>query len=134
MAINLSYPKPKKVYSKFVSLGVADSSTEKCVLPKGAIIVDVNCTQTVAATTNASTWLLGWAADTDGVLNAFASATTSVGSVKPGTKMGSGWFTQLTADRSIISTCTPGASDTTSVVVVEIRYIVTPGQGETHLT
>jgi hypothetical protein len=133
MAVNLSYPKPQKTYSKFVSLGVADSSTEKCWLPKGAVIVDVNCTQTVAATTNPSTWLVGWSADTDGVLNAFASATTSVGNVKAATKMGSGWFSKLTADQKIISTCTPGASDTTSVVVLEIRYIV-PGPGETHLS
>jgi hypothetical protein len=108
---------------------VADSSTEKCVLPKGCIIVDANCTQTAAATTNPSTWLLGWTADTDGVLNAFASATTSVGQVKAGTKIGSGLWVPLTADQKIISTCTPGASDTTSKVVVEIRYFM-PGPGE----
>ncbi len=133
MPVNLSYPKPKKIFSKFVSLGVADSSTEKCVLPKGAVIVDVNCNQTADATTNASTWLLGWSAATGGILNAFASATTKVGSVKAGVKAGSGWYAPLTADQKIISTCTAGVSDTTSVVVVEIRYCI-PGPGETHLS
>ena len=125
----LSYPKPRDVLTKIVTLGVADSSTEKCVLPKGAIVTEVVCNQTVAATTDASSWLLGWSGNTNGLLNAFASATTAVGQVHPGTTIGDGLFTPLTADQSIISTCTVGSGDTTSVVYVMIKYFV-PGPGE----
>ena len=133
MPINQSYPKPQEVYSKFFTLGVGDSSTEKCALPKGATVVDVNCTQTANATTTASTWVVGWAGATGAVLNAFASSTTSVGSVKPGTKMGTGWFSKLTADQKVIATCSVGSGDTTSVVVVELRYVMV-GPGETYLS
>jgi hypothetical protein len=126
----LSYPKPRDVLTKVVTLGVADSSTEKCVLPKSAIVIEVVCNQTVAATSAASSWLLGWSGNTNGLLNAFASATTAVGQVHPGTTIGDGLFTPLTADQSIISTCTAGSGDTTSVVYVMIKYFV-PGPGET---
>jgi hypothetical protein len=131
--MSLSYPKPRDILTKVVQLGVSDSSTEKCVLPKDAVVVEVVCNQTVAATTNPSTWLLGWSADTDGLLNAFASATTKVGQVHPGTTIGSGLFTPLTTDQKIISTCTAGVSDTTSVVYVLIKYFVR-GPGETALS
>lgn len=130
MAVNLSYPKPRDLLTKVVQLGVADSSTEKCVLPKDAVVVEVVCNQTVNATTNASTWVLGWSGTTAALLNGFASATTKVGQVHPGVKIGSEIFTKLDSDKIIISTCTPGVSDTTSVVYAVIKYFV-PGPGET---
>jgi hypothetical protein len=130
MAITLSYPKPRDLLTKVVVLNVSDSSTEKCVLPKDAIITDVICNQTANATTNASTWVLGWSGTTGAILNAFASATTKVGQVHPGVKIGDSVLTKLDSDKTVISTCTPGASDTTSVVYAIINYFV-PGPGET---
>ena len=130
MPVTLSYPKPRDLLTKFISLAVTDSSTEKCVLPKDAILANVICNQTVNATTDASSWVVGWSGATGAILNAFASATTKVGMVHPGTTVGTEMGNKLTADRSIISTCTKGASDTTSVVQVMIQYFI-PGSGET---
>ena len=132
MPVTLSYPKPRELLTKTVQLGVADSSTKKCVLPKDAVVVEVVCNQTANATTNPSTWVLGWTGTTGAILNACASATTKVGQVHPGVRIGSAVFTKLDSDKMLISTCTPGASDTTSVVYAVIKYFVAgPGEDAT---
>ncbi len=125
---NLSYPKPRQTTRKIIPIARTDSSTAKCVLPKDAIIVDVTCYQNVNAGTNPATWTVGWAADTDGVLNAFSAATTAVGLVKPGTAIGSGVYTPLTADRVVISTF-GGTSVSGGTGFVVIEYFI-PGPGE----
>lgn len=128
MAVNISYPKPRSVMQKTFAIARTDSSTEKCVLPKDAIITDVTCYQNVNSGTNAATWTVGWADDTDGVLNAFSAATTAVGLVKPGTAIGSGVFAKLTSDQKIIATF-GGTSVSGGTGYVTISYIV-PGPGE----
>jgi hypothetical protein len=130
MPINLSYPKPRNLLTKVFPIGVADSSTEKCWLPKDAVVVGVFVHQTAAATTNPSAFAVGWTGALTGLLNAFATATTSVGYVAPGTAAGAQIGVKQTADRKVISTCTPGVSDTTSAGYVVLHYFV-PGPGET---
>lgn len=130
MAVNISYPKPRSVMQKTFAIARTDSSTEKCVLPKDAIITDVTCYQDTAAVTGAATWTVGWASDTDAVLNAFSAAvTTAVGLVKPGAAIGSGVFAKLTSDQKVISTFGTGTSTAGGTGYVTISYIV-PGPGE----
>lgn len=129
MPVNLSYPKPREIQTKVFTLARTDSSTKKCVLPKDAIVCGVFVHQTAAATTNASTFDVGFTGDLDGILDGFSFATTSVGYVAAGTTAGSAVGTKLSANRAILSTCTPGASDTTSAGYVLIQYFVA-GPGE----
>lgn len=125
----LSYPKPRNTCIKIIPIARTDSSTAKCVLPKDAIISTVTCYQNVNASTAAATWTVGWAADTDGILNAFSAATTAVGQVHPGTAIGSGVFARLTSDVTVISTFGVGSSTAGGTGYVIIEYFV-PGPGE----
>lgn len=129
MPINMSYPKSRAIITKIVPLARTDSSTEKCVLPKDAVIMGVFVHQTAAATSNASTFDVGFTGDLDGILDGISFATTSVGYVAAGAFAGSAVGTKLTADRVIVSTCTPGAGDTTSAGYAVIQYFM-PGPGE----
>lgn len=131
MAVNISYPKPRSVMQKTFAIARTDSSTVKCVLPKDAIITDVDCYQNVNAGTNAATWTVGWTGDTDAVLNAFSAATTAVGLVKPGTAIGSGVFAKLDSDKAVFSTF-GGTSVSGGTGYVTISYFVAgPGEGVT---
>jgi hypothetical protein len=131
MAVNISYPKPRGVMQKTFAIARTDSSTVKCVLPKDAIITDVDCYQNVNAGTNAATWTVGWTGDTDAVLNAFSAATTAVGLVKPGTAIGSGFFAKLDSDKAVFSTF-GGTSVSGGTGYVTISYFVAgPGEGVT---
>jgi hypothetical protein len=56
MAINLSFPKPRATQTKIFAVARTDSSTEKCWLPKDAVIVGVYVLQTTAAATAAATF------------------------------------------------------------------------------
>jgi hypothetical protein len=125
----LSYPKPRRTCIKIIPIARTDSSTAKCVLPKDAIISTVTCYQNVNASTAAASWTVGWAADTDGILNAFSAATTAVGQVHPGTAIGSGVFARLTSDVTVISTFGVGSSTAGGTGYVIIEYFV-PGPGE----
>jgi hypothetical protein len=124
MPINLSYPKPRSLQTKIVPIARTDSSTEKCVLPKGAVIVSVNVFQDVAATTAAGSFDLGWTGDTDGILNDFSMATTAVGLVNAGTAAGTGVMTKLDSDKVVLSTYTVGSSTAGGTGYVIIGYFV----------
>lgn len=131
MAVNLSYPKPRDLQTKIIEIARTDSSTEKCVLPKGAIVVDVEVLQEVDATTAAGAFSLGWSGATTALLNAFSMATTKVGLVKAGTAVGSAvCSTPLTSDKMVISTYTVGSSTAGGTGKVIIKYFM-PGSGET---
>lgn len=125
----LSNPKPRKFLTKIFAFARTDSSTLKCVLPKGAIIAAVDVHQTVAASTAAGAVTVGWSGDTDGVLNAFSLPTTSVGFTGAGAAFGSGWGTPLDSDKQIISTYTVGSSTAGGTGFVLIHYFI-PGPGE----
>lgn len=130
MAVNLSYPKPRSLQTKVIEIARTDSSTEKCVLPKDAVIVGVHVFQDVAATTAAGAFDLGWTGDTDGILNDFSMATTAVGLVNAGTAAGTGVMTKLDSDKVVLSTYTVGSSTAGGTGYVIIEYFVT-GPGET---
>lgn len=129
--VTLSYPKPRNVIVKVIPIARTDSSTVKAVLPKDAVICDVRVHPTVVAGTNAATWTVGWAADTDGILNAYSVATSnSVGLFAPGTALGSSFMTKLTSDVAVISTF-GGTSVSGGTGFVIIEYFV-PGPGEAN--
>lgn len=128
-SISLSYPKPRELLSKIFPVARTDSSTAKCVLPKGAIIAGVYVIQTVAASTAAATFSVGWSGSTTAVLNGFSMGTTSVGYAASGTATGSGVATKLDSDKQIICTYTIGSSTAGGTGYVKIEYFV-PGPGE----
>ena len=133
MPVNLSYPKPRDVMMKAFTVARTDSATEKCVLPKDAVVVDVRVLQDVAATTDVGTVTVSCGSDSDGILNAFSMSTAKVGLVSAGTAHGSSIGTKLTADSVVKSTYTVGSSTAGGTGSVFIYYVV-PGPGETHLT
>lgn len=100
--VNLSYPKAKGMLVKIIPIARTDSSTLKCVLPKGAVVATVTCLQTVAATTAAATWTVGWSGATTALLNAFSAGTTSAGLTHPGAAVGSGVMTVLDSDKNVL--------------------------------
>ncbi len=126
---SLSYPKPRDLQTKIFAVARTDSSTVKCWLPKGAIVVDVEVLQDVNASTAAGAVTVGWTGDTDAILNAFSMATTKVGLVKAGTAYGSGLFTPLDTDKAVFSTYTVGSSTAGGTGYVIIKYF-RPGPGE----
>lgn len=131
MAVNMSYPKPRDLQTKIIAIERTDSSTEKCVLPKGVIVVDVEVLQEVDASTAAGAFSLGWSGATTALLSSFSMATTKVGLVKAGTAYGSAVCgTALTSDKMVISTYTVGSSTAGGTGKVIIKYFM-PGSGET---
>ena len=131
MAVTLSYPKPRTIQYKFFEIARTDSATEKCILPKGCYVVDLEVCQTVGATTAAATFDLGWSDATDGLIDGFSMAlTTPVGLVKIAATADPQFGVVLTADRKIISTYIAGSSTAGGTGWVKIGYVM-PGPGET---
>jgi hypothetical protein len=133
MPVNLSYPKPRDILTKIVEIARTDSSTAKCVLPKGAMITNVMVNQTANAVTGAATFVLGWSGSTSALLSAFSMATTKVGLVTPGTAVGASVGTQLTADQIVLATYSVGTSTAGGTGYVIIEYYM-PGPGESTLS
>ena len=129
MAVNQSYPKSRTMVRKVFAVARTDSSTAKCVLPKGAVVTNVFVYQNVNASTAAGAVTVGWTGDTDAILNAFSMATTAVGLVKAGTAIGSGVFAALDGDKQVFSTYTVGSSTAGGTGYVIIKYFM-PGPGE----
>lgn len=125
----LSNPKPREVMLKVIPIARTDSSTAKCVLPRDAIVSNVRVLQTVAASTAAGSFSLGWSGATTGLLNAFSMPTTSVGLTTAGTAAGSQIGQKLTADQVVISTYSVGSSTAGGTGYVMIEYFI-PGPGE----
>jgi hypothetical protein len=130
MPTNLSYPKPRAMQYKFFQVARADSSTHKCTLPKDAVVVDVTITQTAAAVTAAGGVDIGWAGNTDALIDGFSFPTTSVGMVKPGLTLGDSFNTRLDSDKAILSTYVTGSSTAGGTANVTIGYFILP-PGET---
>jgi hypothetical protein len=134
MPVNMSYPKPRNVIKKYFQILRTDSATEKCILPKDAIVTSIKVTQTSAAATAAATFDLGWSGDADSLIDGFSMAvTTAVGQVQVGATVGLSVGTKLDADRKIISTYIAGSSTAGGEGWVELEYFV-PGAGETHFS
>jgi len=129
MPVNLSYPKPRDVLVKAFDVARTDSATEKCVLPKDAVVIGVHVHQKVAASTAAGAVTVSCGSDADGILNAFSMATTSVGFVTAGAAVGSSVGVKLTSDCAVKSTYTVGSSTAGGTGTVYISYFI-PGPGE----
>lgn len=129
--VTLSNPKPRTVLTKVVSIARTDSSTLKCVLPKGAVITGVRVLQVDNAATAAGSFVLGWSGATSAILSAFSMATTKVGLVQAGTSIGTvaGAATPLDSDKQVIATYTVGSSTAGGTGYVFIEYFI-PGPGE----
>lgn len=126
---NLSYPKPRNVKKKYFQILRTDSSTDKCTLPKDAIVTSVKVTQTSNASTAAGSFVLGWSGSTSALLSAFSMATTAVGQVHAGTSVGASVGSKLDSDKTVLATYTVGSSTAGGEGWVEIEYFV-PGPGE----
>ncbi len=129
MPVTLSYPKPRDVQTKVVSIARTDSSTEKCVLPKDAVICGLFVHQTAAAVTAAGAFNLGWSGATTALLNAFSMPTSSVGYAAGGSATGASVGTKLDSDKTVIASYTVGSSTAGGTGYVVIQYFV-PGPGE----
>lgn len=131
MAVNMSYPKARgNQLKKYFEILRTDSATEKCVLPRDAIVTSIKVTQTSAAVTAAATFDLGWSGNADALVDGFSMAvTTAVGQVQVGTAVGLEVGVKLDADRKIISTYIPSTSSAGGEGWVEIEYFL-PGAGE----
>lgn len=129
MPITLAYPKPRGTLVKVIPIARTDSSTEKCWLPRDAVITGVFVHQTAAAVTGAATFNLGWPGSTTALLNAFSMPTTSVGFTTGGTATGTGLFTRLDTDRQVLATYAVGTSTAGGTGFVVIQYFVA-GPGE----
>ncbi len=129
MPVTLSYPKPRDIRVKVVSIARTDSSTEKCVLPKDAVICGVFVHQTVAASTAAGAFNLGWSGSATALLNAFSMPTSSVGYAAGGSATGASVGTKLDSDKTVIASYTVGSSTAGGTGYVVIQYFI-PGPGE----
>lgn len=130
MPVNMSYPKARNVYKKYFEILREDDATEKCVLPRDAIVSSIKVTQTSAAVTAAATFDLGWSGDADALVDGFSMAvTTAVGQVQVGGAVGLEVGEKLDADRKVISTYVAGSSTAGGEGWVELEYFV-PGPGE----
>lgn len=130
MPVNQSYPKSRSVVRKVFAVSRTDSSTAKCVLPKGAVVTGVYVLQNVNASTATATFSVGWSGATTALLSSFTMATTAVGYVTAGTAIGSGVFSKLTEDKIVLCSYTVGSSTAGGTGYVVIEYFV-PGAGET---
>ena len=129
MPVTLSYPKPRDVQTKVVSIARTDSSTEKCVLPKDAVICGIFVHQTAAAVTAAGAFNLGWSGATTALLNAFSMPTSTVGFAAGGSATGASVGTKLDSDKTVLASYTVGSSTAGGTGYVVIQYFV-PGPGE----
>lgn len=129
MPVTLSYPKPRDIRVKVVPIARTDSSTEKCVLPKDAVICGIFVHQTVAASTAAGAFNLGWSGATTALLNAFSMPTSTVGFAAGGSATGASVGTKLDSDKTVIASYTVGSSTAGGTGYVVIQYFV-PGPGE----
>lgn len=109
-----------------------DSGTVKCVLPKGAVPVEIHINQTSNAATAAGSFILGKSGDTNSLIEAFSMATTKVGLVNPGVSAGVDLGTAMTADTPVISTYTVGSSTAGGEGYVVLGWYI-PGPGEADI-
>lgn len=130
-SVTSSNPKARDGMRKYFRVARTDSSTAKCVIPKGAIIVSLTITQDAVAVTAAGAFNIGWSGAATGLINAISMPTTSVGQVGPGTSAGTNLIagTPLTQDQVILSTYTVGSSTAGGTAWVQILYFM-PGAGE----
>ncbi len=129
--VGYTYPKARDLLIKAFPILRTDSSTQKGVIPKDAVIAFVVVHQQANAVTAAASYNLGTAGTPTGVLNAFSLPTTSVGLAFAGAQAGSLVGTKLTADAPLIGTFGGGSSAGGTGVVYVGYYMVGPGEDPT---
>lgn len=129
MPVNQSYPKPRNIITKVVSIARTDSSTEKCVLPKDAVVCGIFVHQTAAAVTAAGAFNLGWSGATTALLNAYSMPVSTSGYAAGGSAAGASVGTKLDSDKTVLASYTVGSSTAGGTGYVVIQYFV-PGPGE----
>lgn len=129
--VTMYAPKGRDGLRKYFRVARTDSSTVKCKLPKGAIVVACTVTQDAVAVTAAGAFSVGWSGATTALINAISMPTTSVGQVGLGTSVGSAIIagTPLDTDKDVICTYTVGSSTAGGTAIVQILYFM-PGPGE----
>lgn len=128
--IGLSYPKHRAPQYLLFDFGRADNRTQKATLPKGAVVVSIQVLQVSDAATAAGAISVGLDSTDGALVNALSMATTAVGLVTPGTKIGTSFLTALTSDQKVTTTYTVGSSTAGGVGSVMLEYILLgPGEG-----
>lgn len=129
MAVNLSYPKIKETYTKFIPIARTDSATEKCWIPKDAVVVGVYVIQSTACDGTTGTVSVGWSGGGTELINAFNTSTNDTGYHAVGGKAGADVIagTKTTSDKLVVSTFTAGDSTTGGDGFVKIEYAVLGG-------
>lgn len=128
--VNLSYPKPRALQTKFALIARTDSATPKLVLPKGSIPVSVEFIQTSVAVTAAGGVDVGYEGDADALVDGFVFGTTLTGT-GPATGIigGVALGEPLAADTVITATYVVGTSSAGGEAIMAIHYFM-PGPGE----
>jgi hypothetical protein len=128
--VNLSYPKPRALQTKFGLITRTDSATPKMVLPKGSIPWSVEFLQTSAAVTDVGGVDIGWTGDADALVDGQVFGTTLTGSgPATGVIAGLSLGQPLAADTVITATYVVGSSTAGGAATFAIHYFM-PGPGE----
>lgn len=137
MPVNLSYPKPREIYTKFISIARTDTTgTEKAKLPKGAILVGAFVLSGTASNAGTTAVIsVGTTATSNELVASYDVKTAATGegfSPVGAAAVGTAFATALTADTSIfgIYAETGTASTTGGPWVVRLDYTFV-GPGET---
>ncbi len=128
--VSLSYPKPRNLQEKIIPISRTDNNTLKTVLPKDAVVTGLFVYQNAVAVTANSTFILGWAGNTTGLINGFSMTTSGVGFAPVGTVAGNAFLAKLGRDLPILSTYSVGSSTAGGTGYVIIQYFLAgPGEG-----
>lgn len=133
MPVSLSYPKPRSTQNKLFAIARTDSATEKCWLPKDAIVIGAYVILSGACAGTTATVSIGYGGSVNELIAAFNCSTSDAGyhpvAAKAGTDVIAG--TKQTADRLIKATYAAGDSGETTGALgfVKLEYFV-PGGGE----
>lgn len=132
--VNLSYPKPRESYSKFVKLARTDTTAFQAAwLPKDSILVGAYVIGTAVSNAGTSATIsLGTTTSANEIISGFDVKTSGVGYVPVGTTgVGSFFGSKLTADTPVYAKYTESgtASSSGGTWLVKLEYIV-PGPGE----
>lgn len=129
MPVNLSFPKPRDPLTKIIPIARTDSATEKCWIPKDAVIVGAYVIQSTACDGTTGTVSVGWSGGGTEIINAFNVSTADAGYHAVAGKAGADLIagTKTTSDKLVVATFTAGDSTSGGAGFVKIEYVVLGG-------
>lgn len=134
MPVTLSYPKPRSTQNKIFAIAREDSATEKCWIPKDAVVIGAYVILSGACAGTTATISVGYGGSVNELIAAFNCSTADAGYHPVAGKAGADVIacTKQTADRLIKATYAAGDSGETTGALgfVKLEYFV-PGGGET---